>query len=315
MKVPEKYIGEVMSNYKSKPITREMIIKDLALSYILYGIGEDIRKNKNSPFKKLIFKGGTLLAKSQLKYHRISEDLDFTFKDNSKLNKLSTTQKKKAIKKFLKKELLPAITKICEDYSFDFNADEINDITQMKYCPVTSTVFQTKFNIYINTDESNPIKIEINFCDEPFYKLEKSKIIHLNPFSNHLTYPLKDLELESYIIKEIVLEKLRAIVTRKESVHERDIYDLFLLSKKGNDPFKTEHKEIRDKIIQGLGYQVDKTKEKKHIQELEKRIEELEKNLEAEIRDMNLTSYDSEKYKNFFKKIKDFVLSIDFEDL
>ena len=315
MKIPEKYIEEVMGNYKGKPITREMIIKDLALSYILHGIGEDIKKNKNSPFKKLIFKGGTLLAKSSLEYHRISEDLDFTFKNNAELNLLSKRGKRKAIKKFIKEEFLPAITKICEDYNFDFNADEIDDITKIKYCPVTSTVYQTKFNIYINTDEPNPIKIEINFCDAPFYKLEKSKIIHLNPSSDHLTYPLKDLRLESYIVEEIVLEKLRAIITRKEGVHERDVYDLFLLSEKGNDPFTVKHKKLKDKIVQGLGYQVNKTKERKHIQELKKRIEELEKNLEAEIKDMNLTNYDSEKYQEFFKKIKDFVLSIDFEDL
>jgi predicted nucleotidyltransferase component of viral defense system len=315
MKIPEKYIEEVMGNYKGKPITREMIVKDLALSYILYGIGEDIRKNENSPFKKLIFKGGTLLAKSSLGYHRISEDLDFTFKNNAELNLLSKSGKRKEIKKFIKEEFLPAITKICKDYDFDFNAEEMNDIAQVKYCPVISTIHQTRFNIYINTDESNPIKIEINFCDEPFYKLEKSKIIHLNPSSGHLTYPLKDLKLESYVVEEIVLEKLRAIITRKEGVHERDIYDLFLLSEKGSDPFKIKQKKLKDKIIQGVGYQADKTKEKKHIQELEKRIEELEKNLEADIKNINLTDYDSEKYKKFFKKIKDFVLSIDFEEL
>lgn len=315
MKIPEKYIDEVMDNYKGKSITREMIIKDLALSYILHGIGEHIRKNKNSPFKKLIFKGGTLLAKSFLEYHRISEDLDFTFKNNFELNKLSATQKKNAIKKFLKEELLPALTKICKNYNLDFDAEEINDPNKRKYCPVKSTVYGTKLKIYINEEENNPIKIEINFCDEPFYKLKKSKISHLNPSSEHLTYPLKDLELESYIVEEIVLEKLRAIITRKEGVHERDIYDLFLLSKKGNNPLKTEHKELKNKIIQGIGYQVDKAKEKKHIQELKKRIEELEKNLEVEIKDMNLTGYDSDKYQEFFNKIKDFVLSIDFSDL
>ncbi|MBU4116646.1 MAG: hypothetical protein KKG94_02770 [Nanoarchaeota archaeon] len=72
MKIPEKYIEEVMENYKDKPITREMIIKDLALSYILHGIGEHVRENEISPFKKLIFKGGTLLAKSPV---RISQNL------------------------------------------------------------------------------------------------------------------------------------------------------------------------------------------------------------------------------------------------
>lgn len=315
MKISEKYIEEVMENYKDKPITREMIIKDLALSYILHGMGEHVRENESSPFKKLIFKGGTLLAKSQLEYHRISEDLDFTFKDNYELNKLSGTQKRNAIKKFLKEEFLPELTKICEDYNLDFHADEINDPYKKRYCPVKSTIYGTKLKVYINNTESNPIKIEINFCDEPFYKLQKSKIVHLNPYSSHLIYPLKELELESYIIDEILLEKLRAIITRKEGVHERDIYDLFLLSMKGNNPFKTKHKAIKNKIVQGIGYQSDKFKEKKHILGLKKRIRELEKNIEEEIKVMNLTNYDSKKYQIFFSKIKDFVFSINFNDL
>jgi predicted nucleotidyltransferase component of viral defense system len=121
------------------------------------------------------------------------------------------------------------------------------------------------------------------------------------------------MKLESYIVEEIILEKLRAIITRKEGVHERDIYDLFLLSKRGNNPFIFKHDLIKDKIRQGIGYKSDKEKEKSYILNIRKRLEELEKNLEAEIKSLNLSDYNSEEYKIFFNNIKEFVLSIKFD--
>src|SRR3989304_533026 len=98
MIIPSKYLQEA----RKKKVTDEMIKKDLALCYILYEMSEDIKKDKDSPFNKLIFKGGTLLAKSHLDYHRLSEDLDFTFSENKPLNKLSKKQRQKKIKQYLK---------------------------------------------------------------------------------------------------------------------------------------------------------------------------------------------------------------------
>ena len=314
MKIPAKYLDEVIKKYRDKQITPEMVKKDLALSYILYEIGKHKEENENSSFHKLIFKGGTLLAKSHLGYHRISEDLDFTFKHNDELNKLSKNQRENQIKKFIKEELLIELTKICEKYNFDFDSSEINREGENKYCPLKYSPHWNKFNIYINTKESNPIKFEINFCDEPFYELEKSKIGHLNHLSEHLIYPLENIEIESYSIEEILLEKLRAIITRK-GIHERDVYDLFLLSNLGHNIFEIESLDIYNKIRQGIGYKNNKENEIRHVLEIKKRLDELENNFEGEIKDMNLTDYDSEEYRKFFDRIKGFILGIDFKTI
>lgn len=315
MKIPEKYINEVITKYKNKPLIREMIVKDLALSYILQGIFQNIQEDTKSPFQKIIFKGGTLLSKSYLNYHRISEDLDFTFEDNFRLNKLSNSQKKIEIKRFLKEEFLPALNKICENYNLDFDPNEIDDSKTKKYCPVKSTIYLTKFNIYINKEESNPIKIEINFCDELFRPASKSKISHLNASSEHLIYPLKEIELKSYNLNEILIEKVRAIVTRKEEVHERDIYDLFLLSKLGQSLFKLNNLDIINKICQGVGYKENPKEEKEYILKIKDRLNLLEMKLEKEIKDINLIDYDSREYKKFFKTLRNFILSLDFTKL
>lgn len=50
MIIPDKYLKET----RKKKVSDEMIKKDLALSYILYEMSEDIRKDKNSSFTKLM---------------------------------------------------------------------------------------------------------------------------------------------------------------------------------------------------------------------------------------------------------------------
>ena len=314
MMISERYLDEVVKKYKDKPITFEMIKKDLALSYILHEIGRHKEENKDSPFHKLIFKGGTLLAKSHLKYHRISEDLDFTFKHNMELNQLTKKLKGIKIKEFVKEELLPELTKICKKYNFDFDAEEINREGERKYCPTKYSEYLMVFNIYINTKEFNPIKIEISFCDEPFYDLSESNIFHLHSLSSHLIYPLEDCKIESYSVEEILLEKLRAIVTRKK-IQERDIYDLYLLSKLGYKVFDITSENIFNKIKQGMGYRRYKEKEIDHVLIIEKRLDELERNFEGEIKNMNLIDYDSGEYKEFFNEMKKFILEIDFGKL
>jgi predicted nucleotidyltransferase component of viral defense system len=305
MKIPIKYLEEIKKKYKNKPLTKEMIVKDLTLSYILQEMADHKQRNPFSPFKKIIFKGGTLLAKSYLGYHRISEDLDFTYKDNKKLNTLSNTEKKEKIKTFLKEEFLPALSQICEKYGFDFDHEEINK-KETKYCPIKSNLYFNKFHVYVNEKENNPIKIEINFCEELFYETNNSKIIHLNPNSKHLIFPLKEIEFESYSIKEILIEKIRAIITRN-GIKERDIYDLFLLQIKGHNVFEIDEQSIIEKIKQGIGYRKNFKKEIKKLSEIGKRLESLGENIQGEIKDMNLIPYNSEEYLEFFYKLKEFV--------
>jgi len=311
MIIPEKYIQET----KKKKTTLEMIKKDLAISYILYEMSEHIKQNKDSPFSKLIFKGGTLLSKTFLEYHRFSEDLDFTFSDNKKLNKLTKSQKKKSIKKYIKKEFLPEIQKITDKYSFDFDSDEINQQGRNKYCPKKGPTKYTKFNVYLDKQDQTPIKIEINFLEEPFEKSRKIKLKHLNPNSESLVFPLKETSLYSYTPEEILVEKIRAVLTRKNKIHERDIFDLFLLEKIGYNYQHQKSERIKQKIRQGIGFLEDRDKEIEKLKRIKEKFLVLEKKLCNEIDTMSLCEYDLEEYKVFFKNLEKFLVELDFSDL
>jgi len=310
MIVPDRYLQET----RKKKVSDEMIKKDLALSYILYEMSEDIKNDKNSPFNKLIFKGGTLLSKSHLDYHRFSEDLDFTFSENKELNNLSKNQKKNIIKHYLKKEFLPKFENIIQKYSFDFDASEMNKETK-KYCPIKAPVHLAKFYAYLDKKDQTPIKIEINFLDELFEEPKKIKLIHLNPGSQSLIFPLGETEFNSYNIEEILIEKIRAILTREAKIHERDIFDLFLLKTRGHNSLELNLDKIKNKIRGGIGFKQDKKKEIQKIQKIEEKFKQLENEIEEEIKTMSLKDYDSKEYRAFFKELKEFLNKMEFSDL
>ena len=220
MNIPKKYVEETIKISNANEL---MIKKDLVISYILQEISTNIKLNK------LVFKGGTLLAKGYLNYHRFSEDIDFTY---NKIFSGTNTAIRKNIKDFIKNTFLPVLQKICDKYNLDFKSKEINEKNK-KYCPVKSSIDLWYFNVYLDNKDKNPIKIEIKFQETLLYEVKKTKLSNINPNSKYLTYPLKETKINSYNIKEVIIEKIRAILTRDE-IKERDFFDLFLLNKEIN---------------------------------------------------------------------------------
>ena len=69
-----KYIEQLKKHFNLAN-SESILEKDLLLTLILAEF------EKLDLGKELIFKGGTLLSRNYLNYHRFSEDLDFVFKD------------------------------------------------------------------------------------------------------------------------------------------------------------------------------------------------------------------------------------------
>src|SRR3990167_10842627 len=90
----EQYIGEIKRAMNIN-IEEDIIKKDLLLTLILAEF------EKMDLGKELIFKGGTLLSRNYLKYHRFSEDLDFVHKDSSNIRELPRSTRERKIKKFI----------------------------------------------------------------------------------------------------------------------------------------------------------------------------------------------------------------------
>jgi predicted nucleotidyltransferase component of viral defense system len=113
-----QYISFIKTRFPK--ISEMMIEKDYYLSLFLTKAQELKNKNKLKEFDNLIFKGGTLLNKLYLNYHRISEDLDFNHIKSNSIRDLSSTNKiGKCIKK-IELDLIDDIKEISDTCGFDF---------------------------------------------------------------------------------------------------------------------------------------------------------------------------------------------------
>ncbi len=247
---------------KANPFMNIAVIeKDYVLSLFLSKY--ESNKAELPSLQKIIFKGGTLLAKKYLKYHRISVDLDFTHIESNQLRKEKPNSREKKIKQLII-PILEEIKKIADSCGFDFMPDRKNE----KYIKILNDRSVYKIYVYYTsfvTGTDEQIKIEINFIEEKQFPHNTTTLTNL---SEHLHldkkllvstgYDLIPANLLVYDIEEIMLEKIRAILTRN-ALKERDILDLYLLDKQF--PLnKINILQIKKKVISAEGFiqRVDK---------------------------------------------------------
>ncbi len=304
----KRFVAQIKE--KHKKINESIIEKDFYLTLLLNEISKHIDEDNKSPFSKLVFKGGTLLTRTHLNYHRISEDLDFTYLENEKLNKLSSKQRKKAITIFTK-ELAEKVDKISKKFNLDFSTDKKNK----KYCKVMDRknvyIFKIYYKPVYGTEES--IKFEVNFNDELIYPVLFEDIKHL--FDSELIKDLEFIEgikikirknIFCYDIKEIAGEKIRAILTRP-AIKERDLLDLFLISKTIDLEKSLDKKKIVNKIVSSKSFIKGLPKK------IKENIEMLTKNRSNVIEErskLTLVEIKENEYSDFEKKIIPFLVEI-----
>jgi len=187
--------GELKKIGKLKGIANiGYVEKDYLSDLILLSISRNTKD-------ELVFKGGTCLFKFY-KLDRFSEDLDFT----------------------LQKEL--NITRLLNKIISDLKAFSVEcRIKRVKETQNSIMItLRIKGPLYVGDDKTlATIRIDIN---------TKSSI-ELKPLLTHYTSLYPDIPAFFIIImqeKEILAEKIRAILTRAKA---RDIYDLWFLLKKG----------------------------------------------------------------------------------
>ncbi len=303
-----KFVAQVKE--KHKEISEPTIEKDFYLTLLLNELSKNIEENPDSLFSKLVFKGGTLLTRAHLNYHRISEDIDFTYLENKELHKLSAKQRKRVISN-ITANLVEEINKISKKLNLDFSTSK----TDKKYCKVMDRknvyVFRIYYNPVYGTEEF--IKFEVNFNDELIYPILFEDIKHL--FDAEL---IKDLEfvdnlkiqikknIPCYDLREIAGEKIRAILTRP-TIKERDLLDLFLISDTIILEKELDKKKIVSKIVSSKSFIKGLSKK------IKENIEMLTKNRDAMIEERSklaLIKIKEREYSDFEKKTIPFLVEI-----
>ena len=173
---------------------------------------------------KIVFKGGTLLNKIHLNYHRLSEDLDFTYCTGL----AARSQRSKAITPI--REKMPAFLEALGLTSDKPEGEGFNNSTQY--------LFKLKYaSVFMDKEES--VKLEISLRQPPLDKPVHNAIKHFyqDPFTGEDLFP--GGKILSLSLNEAIAEKLKAAMTRKD-VAIRDYYDLWYIAESGFD-FYHEH--------------------------------------------------------------------------
>lgn len=283
-----KYIAEVKQSL-NLAVSDEIIEKDLLLTLIL-------AEFEKMGLPELIFKGGTLLSRNHLQYHRFSEDLDFIHRNSQGWRELNRNQREKKIKQFIDVFVLK-LQEVAAALGLEFSTDKKNT----RFYTVLHGRVIYIFRMYYS--ENRHIRIEINFVERMIYPPVEVSVKSLTDFfdSKELRFTLglkiENFKVWSYPLPEIILEKYRATLTRKE-LKERDLFDLFLI--KGSlkvDPNQVVEK-IRDSALikKGLGKIIE---DKLALLESGRFFKS-----EERIEDLAIIKYNPAEFEAFKEKIK-----------
>lgn len=224
-------ISAIARKMRFRPVIVE---KDYYLTVILNNI-ETLLSDK------IVFKGGTLLNKAHLNYHRLSEDLDFTF-----YAPLTTrSQRSKAITPI--REKMPDFLKALQLTSDKPEGEGFNNSTQY--------VFKAKYPSVL-TAKKDIIKIEISFRQPPIDKPVNTEIKHFyqDPFTGDDLFPIGKVLSLSW--NEAVAEKLKAAISR-EDIAIRDYYDLWHIAEFGFDFHNNKFIKLFKRKVTDEGYKGD----------------------------------------------------------
>lgn len=212
----------------------EMIERDVILHQILTDLSNDKFFSGN-----FLFKGGTCLMKYHLGYFRFSEDIDFTWKDQSRF--------KDKTAKEVRKELSPIIERvgrILEQISSTRGLDFKCSKNNTNYVELGGSNKMCTFKMWgysVVLKKKFFIKIQINFVEEICTKSKRVQLKNLATdngkelggiSTEYLEYS-KIITFDIYDVKEILSEKIRALITRK-GIKARDFLDVFLIQKEMN---------------------------------------------------------------------------------
>lgn len=278
---------------KTKIKSIELIEKDFYLNMLL----------SNLNLEEYIFKGGTCLTKVYLNYHRLSEDLDFTFRDQKLFSGKSTKQIKKICK-----EKIDEFGKQLLKSELDFFLDKSNK----RYVEIGSNNKLVTFKLWyysLFTAISSFVKIQINFLDAIYFPVKRKTIISLLnkkiPVEEAIYFGkflevYKEKKIFVYNIKEIVAEKIRSLLTRL-SIKSKDIVDLYFIYKRFKIKPECLIKESKEKMI----FAMDKYKKyKEDFALIKKKIQDFKVSYN-EIKELVIEKVEEEDFDKFVLNLKD----------
>jgi len=288
-----------------KPVTRvrseELLEKDFVINVVLNEL-------KNGEYA---LKGGTCLSKVYLNYHRISEDLDFTFIDQGIFDGKTTKQVKKIcsekITAFGKK-----LNGISRKHDFDFKPVK----SDKKYVEIGSNNKLVTFKIWyrsVFTGGDSFVKVQVTFVEVLKFPITMKTVVPLvdiNSFAGTdkkyfeefvgFYEPVKYFACD---MREIVCEKVRALLTRK-GMKTRDVADLYFIEKER----KLKIEGLKAACVKKAIFAINSYRKYRENFEGRSRVMPTERDLPAgEVEHLMLVKVDRKNFDTFLKRFLPFL--------
>ncbi len=241
----KEFIDELSKRFNVK--RKDFLEKDIIIQKILLDLSKEEFFSSN-----LAFKGGTCLIKCYFDYYRFSEDIDFTWIDQSIFKDKSQKEIRRILSSIID-DLGDLFVKTAKKRGLDFVLDKDNR-DYMEFGGGNKTVtFKVWFESEI-TKRRSFIEIHINSVEDVKFEISKKNIRSL--FTGHEDKELailyendyedytRPVSLFTYDVKEILCEKVRAVLTRR-GMKAGDFVDIFFIFLE----FKIKVEDFKDEIV------------------------------------------------------------------
>ncbi len=281
---------------------RALLEKEIILHKLL-------RELSNNPLfrENFVFKGGTCLIKCYFDYYRFSEDLDFSWKNQQAFSLKSQKEIRRALSAEIT-AIIQLLGRVAQKLHLNFKPDKSNT----KYIELGGSNKFSTFKLWYRSEMSGTeqfVKIQINFLElflHPFNAMPaKSLVQKLNHKEFAFLFPeeaetfLSILMVDCYSLSEILVEKFRAILTRRD-VKARDFVDVFVIT--GGK--KVRFQNLRTEIIRKTAFML---RYDKYVQNL--RDFNVKRMVLGEEQKLLLHTLDG-RFEPFLQEMQDFISSI-----
>ena len=194
-------------------LTPNVVEKDYVLGWLLAAI------NSNPILSQSwVFKGGTCLKKCYFETYRFSEDLDFTLRDQSHINKT-----------VLKEQFVSISEWLYEETGIEIPSDRLVFDIYTNPRDQQSCQGRVYYRSYFSKGKHSLPKIKLDLMADEILVMPSTRRPVFHPYSDA---PQDGIYIESYDYPEVFGEKVRALGERGRP---RDLYDVINLFRNDDD--------------------------------------------------------------------------------
>jgi predicted nucleotidyltransferase component of viral defense system len=283
---------------------RDLLEKDIVLHQTLTDLSKDDFFSTN-----FLFKGGTCLIKGYIGYLRFSEDIDFTWKNQKRFSGKSQNEVRRMLSGTIDR-IGKTFEKISKARGFEFKCRK----DDRKYVELGGSNKFCTFKVWYDSavlGRKSFFKVQFNFTESLCFRPKAGRLKSLpvkdalelsDLFPEYREYS-KPVKFQVYDVREILSEKVRAILTRR-GTKARDFLDVYLV----NREYKIKPASIEKCAVKKVEMTLRMYERyRAHFTEKAKRLESADLFEWGSERDLLISEIDKKEFYSFLREFQRFL--------